>query len=309
MLSGGGARGAYQVGIVRALVELGVEISAIAGASVGALNGAVVASSSSLEEASGRLSEIWRIVAEDPPIDGETPTLIRLLEWAGFRFRPVVRNAGIMARGMRQNIIPIIKSPETASLVDNSPITKLMGEYITDEALSAGIPLYVSVFPNRSMLETLIGTSLALVGIKDNPKSEFLCVQSLSSRDRRRALLASSAIPFLLQSQEIGGERYVDGGLGGLQSSQGNTPVLPLLEDGCDTVIVTTLSDRTRWSKQDGGKYAGVELFEIHRCAPIGRSPVLPDVFDIIAFIPENIYSWINQGYDDTISCLGPKFS
>ena len=41
VLEGGGARGAYQIGAWKALVEAGVKINAVAGTSVGALNGAL----------------------------------------------------------------------------------------------------------------------------------------------------------------------------------------------------------------------------------------------------------------------------
>lgn len=41
VLSGGGTRGAFQIGVWKALEELGVEIRAIAGTSIGALNGAL----------------------------------------------------------------------------------------------------------------------------------------------------------------------------------------------------------------------------------------------------------------------------
>lgn len=43
VLSGGGGKGAYQVGVLKAIVEKGVEITAISGASVGALNAALFA--------------------------------------------------------------------------------------------------------------------------------------------------------------------------------------------------------------------------------------------------------------------------
>ena len=42
VFDGGGARGAYQIGAWEALVEAGVKINAVAGTSVGALNGALV---------------------------------------------------------------------------------------------------------------------------------------------------------------------------------------------------------------------------------------------------------------------------
>ncbi len=60
VLSGGGAKGAYHVGVVQCLAKHGVRLSAIAGTSVGALNGAVIAAAPDLDSAADRLEEIWR---------------------------------------------------------------------------------------------------------------------------------------------------------------------------------------------------------------------------------------------------------
>lgn len=42
VLEGGGAKGSYQIGACKALQELGIEIEAVAGTSIGALNGAMI---------------------------------------------------------------------------------------------------------------------------------------------------------------------------------------------------------------------------------------------------------------------------
>ena len=55
VLAGGGARGAYQIGVMRAIRELGIEISAVCGTSIGAINGALFAQGS-YEKA----CEMWR---------------------------------------------------------------------------------------------------------------------------------------------------------------------------------------------------------------------------------------------------------
>ena len=55
VLDGGGARGAYQIGAWKALREAGVKIKAVAGTSVGALNGALICMGD-LEKA----ETIWR---------------------------------------------------------------------------------------------------------------------------------------------------------------------------------------------------------------------------------------------------------
>lgn len=54
-LSGGGARGAYEVGVLEALLEEGPVLHAMAGASVGAIN-AVLSATGQL----GELAEVWR---------------------------------------------------------------------------------------------------------------------------------------------------------------------------------------------------------------------------------------------------------
>ena len=307
VLSGGGAKGAYQVGVVRAICELGLEVSAISGASIGALNGAVIASSGSLERAVERLGELWGILAEDPPLGDEVPNLIKLLEGTGLPVDPALRSTAKLAKAISHNLLPTITNPDTGSLVDNGAIKKLMDEYISIEQLAEGPPLYVSVFPSGNMVESLIGSGLAALQIKENTKSQFIHVQSLPREDQRKALLASAAIPLLLESQEIGGERYNDGGLGGVRSSQGNTPILPLLENGYDPVIVTSLSDRTRWItqlEQLRERYPAARLIEVERIEPIDRTLILPEVFDIVSFHPKKIQSWIKQGYGDAIRCL-----
>lgn len=304
VLSGGGAKGAYHVGVVRALAELGIEVDAISGASIGALNGAVAASSGTLRQAAERLLELWRIIAEKPPLGDEPPRILGVLEALGLEIDPGLRSGATLAHEVFHNLVPAMKSPETVPLADNRRIREMIDAYVTDEGLSRGTPLYVSVFPNRNYLESLLGAALARLGIRDNPKSEFLHIQSLPAEERRKALLASAAIPFLLESPQLGDMRYLDGGLGGVLTSQGNTPIEPLLDFGCDTVIVSSLSDRTAWSRQ---RYPNARIIGIERGDPIARTPILPEVFDIVSFDPDKIYSWSEQGYGEAMHSLRPS--
>ena len=307
VLSGGGAKGAYQVGVVRAIAELGLKISAISGASIGALNGAVIASSGSMARAALRLEALWRVLAEDPPLGDDVPRPIKLLEERGFRIDPAFRSTAKLARAISHNLFPTIAHPDTEALVDNSGIKELMDEYITSEQMVGGPPLYVSVFPNHNMVESLIDSGLAALSIKENTRSEFILVQSLPAQEQKKALLASAAIPLLLESQELGGARYNDGGLGGVLVAQGNTPIAPLLENGYDPVIVTSLSDSTRWSGQMAlarERHPDARLIPVERLEPIGRAPILPEVFDVVSFHPKKIHSWIEQGYGDAMRSL-----
>lgn len=65
VLSGGGARGAYEAGVVRYMAEIGMEPDMYAGASIGALNGAVLVSSGNLKHGARKLRTVWREIAMD----------------------------------------------------------------------------------------------------------------------------------------------------------------------------------------------------------------------------------------------------
>ena len=65
VLSGGGNQGVAQVGMLRALLERGIQPDVIIGTSAGALNGATIATSPTLEKVD-KLEEVWI------SLDGET---------------------------------------------------------------------------------------------------------------------------------------------------------------------------------------------------------------------------------------------
>jgi NTE family protein len=78
VLSGGGNLGALQVGMLRALMERRIEPDLVLGCSVGALNGAAIATDPSLAMV-GRLQDMWRTLADhDVMPAGLLPTTVQL---------------------------------------------------------------------------------------------------------------------------------------------------------------------------------------------------------------------------------------
>ena len=78
VLSGGGNLGALQVGMLRALIERRIEPDLVLGCSVGALNGAAIASDPSLAMV-GRLQDLWRTIGEkDVMPAGLLPSTLQL---------------------------------------------------------------------------------------------------------------------------------------------------------------------------------------------------------------------------------------
>ena len=87
VLGGGGILGATQVGMLRALVEAGVRPDAVVGTSVGAVNGALVASDPT-PTAIGTLTELWTSMSRSEVFSGSLVTRARTLARHGTHLHP-----------------------------------------------------------------------------------------------------------------------------------------------------------------------------------------------------------------------------
>lgn len=104
VLGGGGSKGAFQVGAYRALLECGYEFDGVVGASIGALNAAMIA-----QEDYEKLDEIWRSIdlvkvlgnedlaefIQREVLEDETKTkkdeLLALVKWGKIDAEPALR--------------------------------------------------------------------------------------------------------------------------------------------------------------------------------------------------------------------------
>lgn len=104
VLGGGGARGAYQIGVWQALKEQGVAIQLITGTSVGALNGGLILQGDS--EAARNLW--WQIntgsVLQFPAAAAESRTLVALLNQIRSLTATALRENGTSTEPLRQLI-------------------------------------------------------------------------------------------------------------------------------------------------------------------------------------------------------------
>jgi len=323
VLSGGGAKGAYQVGVVKALVEMGVQVDAIAGASIGALNGAVLAASPSLEEGVRRLAEVWRELAAESPLQPNWPSYLNLLQSVGLTYSSpllgmifqsattalpaLIGPAGITLRTVMQTVSLLIRAQRSrqssgGGVVSSRPLEILMDKYLDPSALTNGVPLYVSAYSTRRLSQDLGGILRAELGLEENRGSEFFHVQSLDLATRKNALMASAAIPMLFEPQVIDGKSYTDGGQGGWSNAQGNTPIQPLLDAGCRQILVTHLGNGSLWSRD---RFPDATVLEIRPQRSIARAEgLMGGAKDLLGFSASSIESWIEQGYEDTLVCV-----
>lgn len=316
VLSGGGAKGAYQVGVVKYLAEAGIEVQSVSGASIGALNGSIIAGASNMQEAFQRLNSLWQELSEEPPLKingvGVGSYLAYFLLMGSSRLSPIsssillgskaVKKAFEKVPGwMRSDIEDINPLKDIDfSLVQQSPVRALIDRYTSSEVLVKGLPLYVSAYKTDEILNDIANTTLGMLGICDTKASEFFHVQSFASDKQQDVIFASAALPLLFTPQNIDGQYYSDGGIGGWKKSQGNTPITPLVEqEKCSHVIVTHLTDGSGWDRHD---FPNTTIIEVRPKVPISKES---NVKDLLSFKASKINEWIGQGYDDAKRCIG----
>ena len=295
VLSGGGAKGAYQVGVLRYMAEIGMNVDAVSGASIGALNGAVIASARNINEASEHLDSLWKNLADESPLRVNKLFVASYLGYLCLmgtsHLSPVLSIAKNFLK--QKNIIDL-------GVLDNSPVRKLIDAYTSPEKLRKGLPLYVSIFESDDSVDTVISAVMGILGVVNTLPSEFRHVQSFPNDKQRDVILASASLPMLFEPQEIDGKRYTDGGIGGWQKAQGNTPITPLIEmANCTHIIVTHLGDGSLWNRYD---FPDTTILEIRPKKPITQESMLKDLLN---FKADKINRWIDQGYEDASRCIG----
>jgi NTE family protein len=235
VLSGGGARGAYEAGVLATLFERvlprlppGFEFDVVSGTSVGAIHAAYAAASSGEEpaERSHRLVRTWTEMDLGDVLDLKARDLLGI----------PLRALGL--RPLRRPAPGSTRAPTVGGLVDVSPLEQMVGERIPwgrlRENLERGRPgaLCVSCTEVRSGRVTVfMDGPLAEPG----PWSFDPNARAVRGEVGERHVRASAALPFLFPAVHIGDRYYVDGGL------RMNTPLSPALRLRADRVLVVAL--------------------------------------------------------------------
>jgi NTE family protein len=307
VLSGGGAKGAYQVGVMRYLTEAGIAIDAISGASIGALNGAIISNATDLKEAYQHLEHLWQLLSNESPLKFNNASIVPYLGFAMLmgsgRLSPAAMAAKLAFDKLKNlEVFDGLKSPLgefEGGLLDHSPIRDLINRYTSPDKLNNGLPLYISAYESEGLEVDLLKTIGAAMGISDTKKSDFFHVQSYPLEQQQDIIFASASLPLLFAAQKIDGKSYSDGGLGGWQKSQGNTPITPLIEkENCTHIIVTHLTDGSFWNRYD---FPNTTILEVRPKQPISKESMIKD---LLGFKAEKIDQWIEQGYIDAKRCI-----
>lgn len=296
VFSGGGAKGAYQVGVMRYLAEQHIDIAAVSGASIGALNGAIVATAPSTQEAYQHLNALWDHIAAHSPLKINPLFLIAKFatKMAPHFQQPISYLYDFLNKTTGQT------TPSAPSLFDDAPIAQLIEQACHPQHFETGLPFWLAMYRSQGKWLDLARVLIAELGITDTDAPIFQKIQDLPRHERLQALLASAAIPFAFEQKTVQGQRYADGGIGGWQKQTGNTPIQPLLQAGYRHILVIHLQDGSFWQAPAD---PSVHLIEI-RPSGIAKQGLQ----DLLSFSQENISAWKEQGYQDAKRILGEAF-
>lgn len=177
VLEGGGAKGAYEIGACKALEEMGFNITAVAGTSVGALNGAMFA-----QHDIDRAYQLWSNIHPSQIMDIDAEALKKI---SHLEIKP----------GDIPHYLKILREIITEGGIDVSPLKKLIKKYVNEEELRKSNIVFGMVtvsFSDRKALELFV---------EDIPEGQIADY-----------LFASANFP-LFRSARIGDKIYLDGGI------------------------------------------------------------------------------------------------
>jgi len=222
VMTGGGARAAYQIGVLKAITELlpagaPSPFSIICGTSAGAINAASLAAKSDhFRNAVRRMHFVWSNFTSDQVFRTD---IFGILKTGGHWM------LSMMLGGLGKHS-PIY-------LLDRTPLRKLLEKYIDsgmfqmaiDKNILHALSINATGYSSHQSVSFYHGHS----SIKNWNRAQRLGISSRITVDH---LMASSAIPFLFSPVKLNREFFSDG------SIRQTAPISPALHLGADRVLV-----------------------------------------------------------------------
>lgn len=311
VLSGGGAKGAFQAGVWKAMCELGLagRVQAISGTSVGALNAAAFAS----VRDPGAICRFWLEHIEEVA----TPNLRHLTLDA-------IREG--VANSLAGKAFPF------HGLLDRSALERIVRSLLPVTWPADGPQVIASSLECRGgLFEEFRSKAYRLCRFRIDDEPDL---------DHRIAmLLASAAIPWGFDPVEIEGRRFVDGGWD--ENGGENIPIRPLRWNHPDIETIIVVRCNSVEIEPDPIRVCvphGVRLVEIRPSvsllggfgdlpdiipddSSVGGIPLIGPIFEQMKTLSRQLMAWsgtlafnrfcarnyIEQGYVDALSILKAK--
>ncbi len=282
-LSAGGARGAYQLGCWKAFDELGISFGAVAGSSIGALNGAFICAG---DLHSG--FRFWEDLTRYGVLTPDYSKLRRLALRLGFDLALLLVPVPNL-RAMR-----LLKyATSTARLLSRGGTLRTLGREGL-WSLERLEPLLKRHLNMKSVLDQpvpLFVTAYSLPRISaPTGHSAWFRLQDYDESDAGKILAASMSLPMVFPSIELNRKQYSDGGISQWM------PVQPLYEIGRRRIIAVSTRPNVPCDPKD---YPACSISFIKPAESLGRFPIAT-----FRFTARSLAQWVEQGYRDAMRAL-----
>lgn len=268
VFAGGGGKGSYQIGVWKALNELGIDkkIGAVSGTSIGCLNAALFLNGD-YETAYG----IWCNISNEKILTMSDEKL-----YLGDKELEITLNDNsYFVQGMSVSSTlykKISKWPNlTKGIFSREGILSIINNNLRLEHISNS---EILGFANCTLIPFMIPNYFQLNG-QPNKRLESI-------------LLASSAFPIAFGVEKINGYYFLDGGL------TDNIPIKPIYIRGYKNIIVVNLNIDDRIDKF---RFPNSNIIEITPTKDLGS--LITGTFD---FSKEHAIKRIEQGYNDAMN-------
>lgn len=225
VLSGGGARGAYEVGVLlhlaEALPEVLARIRVITGSSVGAVNAAFLAARQLTPEGVRALAGLWSGLKMDDIVAVSRSGTVKMLGSAVLR---------LATSAVRSPIASLLQVDGLRKLVMESTDWRGMHRAIRGGRFDAIATAATDIASGQTHL--FIEGRRGVVNGWSTHDQQLVPLETLLSPSH---VMASAAIPVLFPPVRVHGRWYMDGGL------RYNTPLSPALYLGATSLIIITV--------------------------------------------------------------------
>lgn len=176
VLEGGGTKGAYQIGAYKALTDLGIQFTGIAGTSIGALNGALI-----VQQDFDAMEDIW--------INYDYKSFMNIDQDTYERYK----NVQMKAKNLH-DVVELMNKARKKQGIDISPLRKLLEEKIDEDKI------------RKSKID--FGIATAYWDGKIFPK--LLYKEDIPEGKLVDYLMASASLP-IFQLDKLDDKLYLDG--------------------------------------------------------------------------------------------------
>ncbi|HVM00582.1 MAG TPA: patatin-like phospholipase family protein [Egibacteraceae bacterium] len=230
VLSGGGAKGSFEAGVLAAVEDAGLRPEVVSGTSAGALNAAALAAGFD----AARLAALWTSVSDRDVFR------LRRDVWRLPRLRGFAEGGNLAGR--------LLAAIGWTWFLDTAPLRRTLVEMLGGERVPVRDGLVVTI----SAVDEATGELVRFTNAPPPPHRTSPRYRVVGLHVDH--LLASAAIPLVFRPGVVDGVRYWDGGL------VANTPLAPALAYEPDTVIVVTTATRERPAPPPGNLGAALSL-------------------------------------------------